>query len=155
MMSALAAAILSLAAPVPELAKAPLAANMTNGATQLYCGTTGTFWCDFRWTQPGRYFVYFVQQPMSGFGMAAQQVANGMDQFDQVFFGKTFDTYYTGCCSTANCLWQTPSRWVYADVSKCAPSPGGAYLVFDVSSSGYGVVATNPNGHGPQSEVSE
>ena len=71
-------------------------------------------------------------------------------RFNQVFFGNSPDTYYTGCCSSANCLWTTASRWTYADVSACTKSPSGAYLVFDVSAAGYAVVVTNPNGRGPQ-----
>ena len=97
-----------------------------------------------------RYFVYFVQQPVSGFGIVAQSFSNGQDKFDQVFFGSSPDQYYLGCCSGVNCYWATPSRWAYAEISKCAPAPAGAYLSFDVSAAGSAVVVTNPQGRGPQ-----
>ena len=90
----------------------------------------------------------------SGFGLIAQSFVNGQDQFAQAFFGNTPDTYYVGCCGGgANCLWSTPSRWAYADISTCAKSAHGAYLTFDVTAAGYAVVVSNPQGRGPQAQA--
>lgn len=138
--------------PQPS-ASAPLHVNGTVAAPiQLFCATTTSFWCDVSFKAPGRFFVYFVQQPTSGIGLVAQSFADGRDLFQTVFFGYSPDAYYSGCCSGSNCLWPQPVRWAYADVSKCAASPSGAYLVFDVSAPGSAVIVTNPSGRGPQLE---
>jgi hypothetical protein len=134
--------------PQPS-ATAPPAVNQTGGPVQLYCSTSTSFWCDISFPAPNRYFVYFAQQPTSGFGLIAQSFADGRDVFQTVFFGATPTSYYSGCCSGANCLFP-PARWAYADVSKCAVPPSGAYLVFDVLAPGNAVVVTNPSGRGPQ-----
>jgi hypothetical protein len=150
MSAALCLVALALAPERSSSATAPTLVNATATTKQLYCGTTTSFWCDLSWTKAGRFFVYFVQPPSSGFGIVAQGFDNGKDQLDQVFYGDSATTYYTACCSGANCLWGQPSRWNYANVSDCPSSPAGSYLTFDVSAAGKAVVITNPQGRGPQ-----
>jgi hypothetical protein len=132
-------------------ATTPPAVNQTGGAmVQLFCATSLSSWCDLSFPAPGRYFAYFVQQPTSSFGLVAQSFADGSDAFQAVFFGNNPNTHYLGCCSGVDCSFTQPTRWVYADVSKCLASPSGAYVVFDVLIAGHAIVVTNPNGPGPQ-----
>ena len=131
-------------------ATTPSAVNQTGGPIQLNCATSSSFWCDLTIPAAGRYFAYFPQQPTSGFGIVAQSSADGNDAFQAVFFGNNPNTHYVGCCSGVDCSFLQPVRWVYADVSKCAPSSSGAYVVFDSLAPGNAIVVTNPSGFGPQ-----